>query len=83
MRDNLRTILNFLASIEIDKTGKAWKTGSEIKDDLDMLIEDINDAIEVAEKRGFVEWMRFTGSAPYYFSKVTITSEGRLWTENE
>jgi len=82
MRDNFRTVLNYLASLERDKTGKAWKTGPEIKAELDILIEDINDAIEKAEKRGFVEWMRFTGSAPYYFSKVTITSKGLLWTEN-
>ena len=82
MRDNLRTVLNLLASLERDKTGKAWKTGPEIKADLDMLIEDINDAIEQAENRGLVEWKRFKGSAPYYFSQVTITSKGLLWTEN-
>ena len=82
MRDNFRTVLNYLASLERDKTGKAWKTGPEIKAELDILIEDINDAIEKAEKRDFVEWMRSKGSAPYYFSKVTITSKGRLWAEN-
>ncbi len=82
MRDNLRTVLNFLASLERDKTGKAWKTGPEIKADLDMLIEDINDAMKEAKERGFVEWMRSKGSAPYYFSKVTITPEGRLWIED-
>ena len=81
IRDNFRTVLNFLASLEIDKTGKAWTTGPEIKTDLDMLIEDINDAMKTAEESGFVEWMRSKGSPPYYFSQVTITSEGRVWIE--
>ncbi len=83
MRDNFRTVLNFLASLERDKTGKAWTTGPEIKADLDMLIEDINDAIEQAENRGSVELMRSKGSAPYYFSQATITSEGRLFIARE
>ncbi len=81
-RDNLRTVLNLLASLERDETGKAWKTGPEIKADLDMLIEDINDAMKKAKERGFVEWMRSKGSAPYYFSHATITSKGRLWIED-
>ena len=81
-RDNFRTVLNFLASLERDKPGKAWKTGPEIKADLDILIEEINDAIERAENRGFVKWRRFKGSNPYYFSQVTITSKGRLWIED-
>ncbi len=85
MRTRVRMILKFLASLERDKTGKAWTTGPEIKAkaDLDMLIEDINDAIELAEKRGFVEWIQALYTSPYYFARVTITAEGRLWIENE
>jgi len=82
MMDNVRKVLKFLASREREKTGKAWTTGPEIKADLDMLIEDINDAIRLAEKRGWVEWQRFMGSAPYYFTQATITPEGRLWIED-
>lgn len=44
---------------------------------------DINDAVEIAENRGYVQVIRFLGTAPFNFGQVTITAEGRLYLESK
>ena len=82
MMDNIRKVLEFLASLERDKIGKAWKTASEIKETLNMSFFDVNDAVQLAENRGWVECKLAKSVAPYAFGEVMITPEGRLWLDD-
>mgnify|MGYP006910750972 CR=1 FL=1 len=79
----VKLVLEFLASRERNEIGQAWTTGKEIQDGTDMIPADINDAIEIAENRGFLEVLKTLGTAPFKFHSVTITAEGRLWLESD
>ncbi len=87
MIDSMRTVLNFLASLERDETGDAWINGNDIHEGLkgrtDIIPGDINDSINLAENRGYVKVLKTLGTAPYKFHSATITAEGRLWLEEK
>ena len=78
----VKQVLEFLASRERNVSGEAWTTGVEIQEGTEMIPADINDAVEIAENRVFVEVLKALGTAPFKFHSVTITAEGRLWLEN-
>lgn len=82
----VKQVLELLASQERNESGQAWTTGKEIHERsrgrTDIIPADINDAIEIAENRGFVEVLKALGTSPFTFQSVTITAEGRLWLES-
>lgn len=77
----LKVVLEFLDSLERDDVGDAWVDGKKIKEKTGLSEIDINDVIGIADNRGYVEVQKSMGTAPYKFSHVTITAEGRLWLE--
>ncbi len=38
---------------------------------------ELNDAVELLVKYGYLEWLRTMGTAPYHFRDVALTAEGR------
>ena len=83
MMSNVRKILEFLATRERNEIGEAWTTGNEIREETGIIPADINDAIEIAENREFVEVLKTLGTAPFKFHSVTITAEGRFSLEKQ
>lgn len=80
--DNVRKVLEFIASRERNESGEAWTTGKEIQEGTGLTPADVNDAIEIAENRALIEVLKTLGTTPFKFHSATITGEGRLWLES-
>jgi predicted transcriptional regulator len=79
----VKIIIEFLSGLSRDQVGDAWTTGTEILKGCNFSAADINDAIEVAENRGWVKTRKYLGTTPYKFGGATITPEGRLFLEKD
>ena len=77
--NNLRVVLEFLASVTRNSSGDAWATGNVISNGTNLSPPDINDAISIAKSHEYVEVLKTLGTAPYDFQVVQITAQGRLW----
>ena len=55
--------------------------GSVLQEITDFSPHDINDAIALLERSGYVEWRQYLGTAPYNFGHVWITPVGRYEAE--
>jgi len=82
MMENVKKVLNFLASQERDELGDTWISGADILAGMDMIPRDINDALEIAINRGWVKERGVRNKRPVKFDLVMINAEGRLWIEN-
>jgi len=75
--------LNYLAGLKRNETGAAYATGQMIQEATGLSVDEINDAVVIAENRGFV-YVHPYHNLPYRFGQVKITPEGRLfWEENK
>ena len=55
--------------------------GATLTEITSLSVNDINDAVALLERSGFVEWRRYLGTAPYTFGHIWITPVGRYETE--
>ncbi len=83
MISKVEKVLTFLDSRERDNRGEAWTVGKEIEEETNLSANDINDVIEITEKRGFVQTRSSVITRPFKFSDVSITAEGRLWLDSK
>ncbi|UCD44155.1 MAG: hypothetical protein JSV27_08435 [Candidatus Bathyarchaeota archaeon] len=83
MISKVEKVLTFLASRERDNRGDAWTAGTEIEEETTLPAADINDVIDITEKRGFVQTRTSMATRPFKFNDVSITAEGRLWLDSK
>lgn len=76
--DNASTLLTVLYDGEQDQQ---W-SGKELMDATQLTPADINNAIAILEDYGYIEMMRFLGTAPFNFGYVEITPRGRFEVEH-
>ena len=55
--------------------------GATLTEITSLSVNDINDAVALLERSGYVEWRRYIGTAPYTFGHVWITPVGRYEAE--
>ena len=55
--------------------------GATLQEITGLSAHDINDAITILERSGYVEWRQYLGTAPYNFGRVWITPVGRYEAE--
>ena len=82
MMNNVRELLKVLGSVERDEAGNAPVKRDDLPEALDMVLAEINDSIELAETRGWVNCESSLGSILEKGPTVEITAEGRLWLES-
>lgn len=81
IKQNAQTVLEALSKAKRDAMGDAWVSGKELQKATGLDPADINDAVEILEKRGQVTTLETMGTAPFKFAQVAITSHGRLALE--
>ena len=69
--DNAAMLLATLHSGEQDQ---AWE-GKELVRHTNLSAPEVNNAISILESKGYVEWVKFLGTAPFEFGFVSITME--------
>ncbi|RII25322.1 MAG: hypothetical protein CXR31_14080 [Geobacter sp.] len=77
IENNASKILTFLYT----KGTRGFCDGDEVATETGLSPSDINDAIEILESNGYVELLKFLGTAPYRFGQAAITSHGRFAVE--
>lgn len=77
IEEDASAVLNFLNS----KGDNEYCEAKRISDKTGLTPDEINDAVEILESNGYVESLKFLGTAPYRFGKVAITSHGRFALE--
>jgi uncharacterized protein (TIGR02391 family) len=71
-------ILQFLVELPRN-TGRAYPAdGGALISATNLSADEINDAVAILVEKGFVEWSRVMGTAPFDFGGVRITPRGRL-----
>lgn len=84
MMSKVKEVVNFLALQERDEIGDAWTNGQTILDETKLSVYEINDAVEIAKSRKYVEIkIPPPNYKPWKFSSITITALGRLWLEEK
>jgi len=81
--DNLIRLLELLASQKRDEMGTAWMVNDNVQAALGLSPAVVNDAVSLADSRGYVEVRKVMGTAPYTFYSITINAEGRMWLEEQ
>ena len=71
-------VLGFLFSLDPNQ----YATGQMIQEATDLEVDEINDAVKLLINRGFAFPHPFS-NRPFRFGEVKITSEGRLFWEQE
>jgi len=82
MMNKVGELLKVLVSVERDEAGKALVKRDDLPELMDMVLAEINDSIELAETRGWVNCESTLGSILEKGPTVEITAEGRLWLES-
>lgn len=81
---NQQAILQFLYEVaKGDKTDveRARAKGEDIKKATKLNPTQINDAVELLQAAGLVDWYQSLGTAPYRFYNVRISARGKLRTQ--
>jgi len=74
-------ILGYLAGTPRDDVGYAWVFNKKLQEATGLSPMEINDAVTILDESGFVELLRYLGTAPFIFGQVTITPRGRYQWE--
>ncbi|VVB54937.1 Uncharacterised protein [uncultured archaeon] len=77
IQKNVRTILSVLYNEPTDHLGHATVNGKRLQELTQLTPPEINHAVTVLEDMGYVDWMRFLGTAPFTFGFVEINPRGR------
>lgn len=78
VQENLGIVLKALYEIPREKSDRYEIGGPRIAELTNLSPEEINDAVEILEMNGYVEWLRYSGTVPYIFGSVNITAAGRF-----
>jgi hypothetical protein len=74
-------ILLLLAKVRERSDSRGEIEGAALSEIAGLTPHDINDAVALLERSGYVEWIQFLGTAPYEFGQVWITPLGRYEAE--
>lgn len=74
---NQDIILRCLNKIDLETEGRARPDGKRIQQETNLNPSQINDAIELLQHSGLVEWYLSLGTTPYDFAMVGITARGK------
>jgi DNA-binding MarR family transcriptional regulator len=55
----------------------------QLEKDTGLSIDDLNDAVELLEKKSLVEWLQCYGTMPFKFDSVQLTALGRSMIKQE
>lgn len=77
IEENISIILRLLADLPRGEGVDSSISGIELTDQLELSVNDINDAVEVSVDAGLVQWLQTLGTGPYNFREVRITPKGR------
>ena len=81
--DSLIRLLDLLGSQKRDEIGTAWMINDNVQAALGLSPAVVNDAVSLADSRGYVEVRKAMGTSPYTFHSITINAEGRMWLEEQ
>lgn len=73
---NQDLILKYLHDLAIKKGSVELVGAQDIQRDLGLDPLKINQAVEFLKSKGYVEWLRYLGTAPFVFGFVKLTSRG-------
>jgi hypothetical protein len=74
-------LLLLLAKIRKSSEGRGEVDGKTLAEITGLPPTDVNDAITILQRAGYVEWRQYLGTAPYIFGSVWITPVGRYEAE--
>lgn len=81
LQDIATNMLLLLAKMRESSTSRGEVDGTTLAKITSLPPHDINDAVALLERSGYVEWMQHLDTAPYNFSLVWITPIGRYEAE--
>jgi hypothetical protein len=81
LQDTATKILLLLAKMRESSNSRGEVDGATLAQITNLPPHDINDAVALLERSGYVEWIRYLGTAPYDFGQVWITPVGRYEAE--
>lgn len=74
-------VLLLLAKMRSTADGRGEVDGPTLADITRLSPGDLNDAVSLLQRAGFVEWRKYLGTGPYEFGHVWITPVGRYEAE--
>jgi hypothetical protein len=76
-------VLNAIISIKsMNKNQRGyWIAGASIQEKTGLSPEQINDAIDLAEVRGYIDYTEFMGGQPFNFEISDLTVKGKIFLE--
>ena len=77
IKENMKKVLDALAKAKRDEMGSAYVNGAWLQKETGLSPADINDAVEILQQQGLIEWMQWMGTAPFVFGQIQITAKGR------
>lgn len=77
IKENMNKVLGALAKAKRDEMGNAWVDGPWLQTETGLSPADLNDAIDILNRQGLVQFILWLGTAPYIFGQVQITPQGR------
>jgi hypothetical protein len=81
LQETATNLLLLLAKFRESSDANGGVDGATLAKITDLQPRDINDAVALLERSGYVEWVQTLGSAPYNFYQVWITPIGRYEAE--
>lgn len=77
IQENAAIILSTLATQTPDSSGRIEIPGPKLQELTELTPAEINDAVTILEESGYVELLRFLGTAPFIFGRVILLPKGR------
>lgn len=77
VEETAQRILGYLSEAPRDDSGYAWVFSKKLQEATGLSPMEINDAVAILQEWGFVELLRYLGTAPFIFGQVAITPRGR------
>jgi len=81
LQETATSLLVLLDKIRETRPHHPEAEGADLQKATDLPPHDINDAIALLQRSGYVEWRQYLGTAPYNFGHVWITPVGRYEVE--
>lgn len=77
IQENVASILSTLANELPDSMGVIERSGPKLQELTELTPAEINDAVTILEESGYVELLRYMGTAPFDFGEIILLPRGK------